>query len=357
MTDWLGFLIGLDYNNAMSYLKHYRNLPVLITGGLGFIGSNLARRLTALGARVTIIDNLLPDTGWHPANIADIKSIIDVHIGDIGSPEMARTVVRGQAVIFNLAGSISHIDSMRHPLMDLDANARAHLVLLEAVRRVQPDAVVVYAGTRQQYGSPQYLPVDEQHRNLPNDINGINKLAGEWYHRVYHRAYGLKTCSLRLTNTYGPRQLIRHPRQGFIGWFVRQAVLGETITVYGDGQQRRDLVEITDVVDAFLRAGATEAAWGPVFNLGGEPATLLDIARLCVELAGKGDVTLVPWPEERAKIDIGDVYCSYDLAQRTLGWRPQIPLRPGLERMIDFYRRYGNSYLQPPDPKTLRPDS
>ncbi len=337
----------------MSYLEHYRNLPVLITGGLGFIGSNLAHRLTALGAQVTLVDNLLPDTGWHPANLAGLEGRVRVIIGDVGDAAVAREAVAGQAIIFNLAGSISHVDSMRQPLMDLDANARSHLVLLEEVRQHRPDAVVIYAGTRQQYGAPQYLPVDEAHRNLPNDINGINKLAGEWYHRIYHRVYGLKTCSLRLTNTYGPRQLIRHPRQGFIGWFVRQAILGETITVYGDGQQRRDLVAIDDAIEAFLRAGVMEAAWGNIFNLGGEPATLLAIARLCVEIAGQGDVTLVPWPEERAKIDIGDVYCSYARAQKTLGWQPRVALRTGLENMIAFYRRHADLYLQPPDPAAL----
>ncbi|HHB90996.1 MAG TPA: NAD-dependent epimerase/dehydratase family protein [Anaerolineae bacterium] len=340
----------------MAYLRHYRQLPVLITGGLGFIGSNLAHRLVGLGARVTLVDNLLPDTGWHPANIADIQPVVRLILGDIGDPEVAQAAVRDQAVIFNLAGSVSHIDSMRNPLMDLEANARAHLVLLEAVRQVNPDAVVVYAGTRQQYGAPQYLPVDEAHRNLPNDINGINKLAGEWYHRIYYRAYGIQTCSLRLTNTYGPRQLIRHPRQGFIGWFVRQAILGETITVYGDGQQRRDMVEISDVVDAFLRAGAMPEAWGHVFNLGHDPVPLLEIAQMCVELAGRGQVSLVPWPEERKRIDIGDVYCSYERIRQTLGWEPKTPLRPGLQRMIDFYQRYGDSYLTPPEAKNLQPN-
>jgi UDP-glucose 4-epimerase len=266
---------------------------------------------------------------------------------------VAEDAVRGQDIIFNLAGSISHIDSMRQPLMDLDANARAHLVLLEAVRRINPAARVLYAGTRQQYGSPQYLPVDENHRNLPNDINGINKLAGEWYHRIYQRAHGLATCSLRLTNTYGPRQLIRHPRQGFIGWFVRQALLGERITVFGDGRQLRDLVEITDVVDAFLRAGVSESAWGQVFNLGGKPVSLLDIARLCVEISGRGRVELVPWPEDRAKIDIGNVYCSYQKIHSSLGWRPRTPLRAGLQRMFDFYRREAARYLEPPDPQSL----
>ncbi len=337
----------------MSYLQHYRQLPVLVTGGLGFIGSNLAHWLVALGARVTLLDNLLPDTGWHPANIADLRRFVRIIVGDMANPAIAREAVQGQAIIFNLAGSISHIDSMRQPLMDLHANARAHLVLLEAVREVNPDAVVIYAGTRQQYGTPQYLPVDEAHRNLPNDINGINKLAGEWYHRIYYRAYGIRTCSLRLTNTYGPRQLIRHPRQGFIGWFVRQALLGETITVFGDGQQRRDLVEITDVVDAFLRAGAMPAAWGHVFNLGNEPATLLEIAQMCVDLVGRGRVERTPWPEDRKRIDIGDVYCSYQRIRQTLGWEPKTPLRPGLQRMIDFYQRYGDTYLTPPDPSAL----
>ena len=337
----------------MNYHSFYHNQPVLITGGLGFIGSNLAHHLLALGARVTLVDNLLPDTGWHPANIGDIRQQIHLVLGDIGDAAVAEQVVGGQKVIFNLAGSISHIDSMRQPLMDMEANARAHLVLLEAVRKNNPTARVVYAGTRQQYGTPQYLPVDENHRNLPNDINGINKLAGEWYHRIYHRAHGLATCSLRLTNTYGPRQLIRHSRQGFIGWFVRQALLGEKITVFGDGQQLRDMVEVSDVVDAFLRAGASEQVWGQVFNLGGEPISLLEIAQLCVEISGKGQVELVPWPPERAKIDIGNVYCSYQKIHTTLGWRPRIPLAEGLKTMFAFYRQHADIYLTPPNPDEL----
>jgi UDP-glucose 4-epimerase len=216
---------------------------------------------------------------------------------------------------------------------------------LEACRHYNPEAKIVYAGTRQSYGRPLYLPLDEQHRNRPTDINGVNKLAGEWYHLVYHTAYGLRTCSLRLTNTYGPRQLIRHPRQGFIAWFVRLALEGKTIEVYGDGQQRRDLTYVDDVVDAFLRAGADDAANGLVLNLGGQaPISLLELAQLVVAIAGQGSVQLIPWPENRQRIDVGDVYSSYDLIRQTMGWEPITPLDDGLERMIRYYERHWLQY-------------
>jgi UDP-glucose 4-epimerase len=215
------------------------------------------------------------------------------------------------------------------------------LFILEACRHHNPDARIVYAGTRQSYGRPLYLPLDEEHRNRPTDINGVNKLAGEWYHLVYHSAYGLRTTSLRLTNTYGPRQLIKHARQGFIAWFVRLAVEGRTIEVYGDGQQRRDLTYVDDVVDAFLRAGASDAVDGMVLNLGGQaPISLLDLAHLVVDIAGKGSVRLIPWPESRQRIDVGDVYSSYELIRQTLGWEPMTPLRAGMERMIQFYQQH-----------------
>jgi UDP-glucose 4-epimerase len=317
----------------------------LITGGLGFIGSNLAHRLVELGAQVLLVDSLVPDYGGNRANIAGIKDRVQINIADVRDPHAMNALVPGVDVLFNLAGQVSHLDSMVDPFTDLEINARGQLFILEACRHYNPEAKIVYAGTRQSYGRPLYLPLDEQHRNRPTDINGVNKLAGEWYHLVYHTAYGLRTCSLRLTNTYGPRQLIRHPRQGFIAWFVRLALEGKTIEVYGDGQQRRDLTYVDDVVDAFLRAGADDAANGLVLNLGGQaPISLLELAQLVVAIAGQGSVQLIPWPENRQRIDVGDVYSSYDLIRQTMGWEPITPLDDGLERMIRYYERHWLQY-------------
>jgi UDP-glucose 4-epimerase len=324
----------------------YKDRAVLITGGLGFIGSNLARRLADAGARVTVVDSLIPDYGGNRFNLAGYEGRICIDIADVRDPYSMRALVGGQDVIFNLAGQVSHIDSMTDPLTDLEINARSQLSILEACRYENPGVKIVYAGTRQQYGKPRYLPLDEDHLQSPTDVNGVNKLAGEWYHIVYHTAYGLRTTSLRLTNTYGPRQLIKHNRQGFIGWFIRQAVEGQAIQLYGDGSQLRDLTYVGDVVDAFLLAGSTEAANGRVYNLGGPaPISLYDLACQIVELAGKGEVRCVPWPEERKKIDIGDVYSSYARIENELGWRPATPLREGLAHTLAYYGEHLARYL------------
>jgi UDP-glucose 4-epimerase len=235
---------------------------------------------------------------------------------------------------------------MTDPFTDLEINCRSQLWILEAVRQNNPEVKIVYAGTRQVYGKPQRLPVDESHLLNPADVNGINKISGELYHLVYHSVYGIRASSLRLTNTFGPRQLIRHNRQGFIGWFIRQAVLGETIQLFGDGTQRRDFNYVDDVVDAFLRAGAMDAADGQVFNLGGEePVSLLTLARMLVDIAGAGAYTLTPFPPDRKRIDIGDFYADTAKIRKTLGWAPRVPLREGLERTIDYYRRHRDRYL------------
>jgi UDP-glucose 4-epimerase len=236
---------------------------------------------------------------------------------------------------------------MVDPFTDLEINCRSQLWILEAVRKNNPGVKIVYAGTRQVYGKPMRLPVDETHLLNPTDVNGINKISGEFYHLVYHSVYGIRSCSLRLTNTYGPRQLIKHNRQGFIGWFIRQAVRGEEIQLFGDGQQKRDFDYVDDVVDALLRAGAMEAADGEVFNLGGEaPVALIDLAKMLVEIAGRGgSYRLVPFPPDRKKIDIGDFYADTTKIRTTLGWQPRVPLRDGLARTIDYYREHAGHYL------------
>jgi UDP-glucose 4-epimerase len=323
----------------------YSGRRVLVTGGLGFIGSNLCRELADLGALVTAVDSMLPDYGGNLANLAGYEDRVRINFADVRGHGM-EYLVRGQEILFNLAGQVSHVDSMRDPFTDLEINCRSQLWILEAVRKRNPELKVVYAGTRQVYGKPKRLPVDETHLVNPTDVNGINKVSGELYHLVYHSVYGIRASSLRLTNTYGPRQLIRHSRQGFIGWFVRKALLGETIEIFGDGSQQRDFDYVDDVVDAFLRAGASDAADGEIFNLGGqEPVALLKLAQMLIEITGRGDYVTKPFPEERKLIDIGDFAADARKIGRVLGWNPRIPLRDGLRRTLEYYETRRDAYL------------
>jgi UDP-glucose 4-epimerase len=329
----------------MDYQESYRGRKVLVTGGLGFIGSNLCRALADLGAEVLAVDSLLPDYGGNLFNLDGYEDKVRINIADVRGHGM-EFLVKDQEVLFNLAGQVSHIDSMVDPFTDLEINGRSQLSILEAVRKGNPELKIVFAGTRQVYGKPQYLPVDEAHLLNPTDVNGINKIAGEFYHLVYHSVYGIRASSLRLTNTYGPRQLIRHNRQGFIGWFMRQATLGEEIQLFGDGLQKRDFNHVDDVVDAFLRAGAMDAADGQVFNLGDDaPVSLLDLAKLLIELSGRGACRLVPFPPERKRIDIGDFYADTTKIRGALGWEPKLGLRQGLEETLAFYRAHQARYL------------
>jgi len=266
---------------------------VLVTGGLGFIGSNLAHRLVSLGADVLLVDSLIPEYGGNVFNVHGIEDCLRINIADMRDEHGLRYLVQEQDLIFNLAGQVSHTDSMTDPYTDLEINARSQLSLLEACRHGNPATKVVFASTRQIYGRPEYLPVDERHPLRPADVNGINKLAGEWYHMVYHQVYGLPTVSLRLTNTYGPRMRIRDARQTFIGWWFRQLLEGQTLTIFGDGLQVRDFNYIDDVVEALLMVAATEAADGQIYNLGSDdPINLINLARLLIEINGGGQYEL-----------------------------------------------------------------
>ena len=329
--------------------KFYDGKRVMVTGGLGFIGSNLARSLVDLGAEVLLVDSLVAETGANLANIHGIEDRVSTRTVDVRDALAMERLVRDQDLIFNLAGQVSHIDSMRDPFTDLDINCRAQLSLLEACRHHNPTVKVVFASTRQFYGKPDYLPVDERHLLHPTDVNGINKMAGEWYHVLYNNVYGLRACSLRLTNTYGPRMLVKNNRQTFIGWFVKQIVDGEEIQLFGDGSQLRDLTYVDDVSDAFLRAGAMDAANGQVFNLGGpEPISLRALCELLIEIAGRGSYRLVPFPAEKRAIDIGSFYADYNKINRALGWQPQTDLRAGLAQTIEFYLEHRDDYWGEP---------
>lgn len=322
---------------------------VLITGGLGFIGSTLAHRLVELGARVTLVDSMLPEAGGNFANITGIVDQVTVNISDVRDINSLPYLVRGQQFLFNLAGQVSHIDSMRDPMTDLEINCRSQLSILEACRHHNPAITVVFSATRQQYGRPDYLPVDEQHPQHPIDVNGINKMAGEWYHILYHQVYGLRATSLRLTNTYGPRMLIRHGRQTALGWLIRLALEDTPIQLYGGGAQIRDFTYVDDVVDALLLAATDPAAPGEIFNLGGEPVSLRSIVeRLLAVSGGQGGFTNVPFPPERKAIDIGDVYADYRKIATVLGWQPRVSLHEGLARTVSYYRQHWAAYTTDP---------
>ena len=327
------------------YRAFYRDRRVVVTGGLGFIGSNLARRLVELGARVLIIDALIPDCGGNMFNIAGIEDRVRLNIADMREQNAMNCLVQDQEVIFNLAGQVSHIDSIQDPGTDLEINCRGQLALLEACRWHNPSVRVVYASTRQVYGRPDSLPVSERHHVRPTDVNGINKAAGEHYHLVYNSVFGIRASVLRMTNVYGPRQLLKHNRQGFIAWFIRRAIEGGEIEIFGDGAQIRDLVFVDDAVDACLRAGADGRADGQVFNVGGaEPVTLRALAETLIDVAESGSYRLVDWPAERRAIDIGSFYADSSLIRDTLGWRPVTLLRDGLARTVAFYRRHWRHY-------------
>jgi len=321
------------------FKAYFQDKQVLITGGAGFIGSNLAHTLVQLGADVLLVDSLIPKYGGNLFNIAGIRDKIRLNIADVRDEHGLRYLVQGQDVIFNLAGQVSHTDSMIDPYTDLEINARSQLSLLEACRHGNPQAIIVFASTRQIYGRPQYLPVDEEHPLQPVDINGINKTAGEWYHIVYHKVYGLKTVSLRLTNTYGPRMRVKDARQTFLGWWLRQVVENQTLQVFGDGQQIRDFNYVDDVVIALLLAACNEKANGQIYNLGAPKAVnLIELAGMLVGISGQSDYEIVPFPENRKRIDIGDYHGNYSKIRGQLGWEPQITLHEGLTRTLAYYQ-------------------
>lgn len=318
---------------------------VLITGGLGFIGSTLARELGEAGANVVLVDSLVPEYGGNRHNIAGFEDRVQVNVSDVRDQFSLRHLVRGQDVLFNLAGQTSHLDSMTDPYTDLEINCRAQLSILEACRHENPGARIVFASTRQIYGRPQRLPVDESHPIAPVDVNGINKTAGEWYHLLYGEVYGLRVSVLRLTNTYGPRMRVEDARQTFLGYWLRLAVEGTAIQVFGDGEQKRDFNYVDDAARAFLLAAVREEAVGRVYNLGGDEVVgLRELAELLVSLDGGASFELVPFPPDRRAIDIGDFYADFGRIEAELGWRPRVRLREGLERTLAFYRAEREHY-------------
>ena len=318
---------------------------VLITGGLGFIGSNLARRLVDLGAEVTLVDSLIPEYGGNWFNIADIEDRVEVNISDVRDEHSMKYLVQNQDYLFNLAGQTSHLDSMHDPFEDLDINAKSQLFILEACRHHNADIKIIFASTRQIYGNPKYLPVDETHPLSPVDVNGVNKLAGEWYHLLYNTVYDIRTAVLRLTNTIGPRMRVRDARQTFLGVWIRLLVEGKPFEVW-EGNQLRDFTYVDDAVDAFLMAAASDDANGKIFNLGGDRVvSLKELADLLVEIHGGGAYEVREFPKDRKRIDIGDYYADCSLVRSTLGWEPKVVLPESLQRTLEYYQEHLDKYI------------
>jgi UDP-glucose 4-epimerase len=322
----------------------YRGRRVLVTGGIGFIGSNLAIALVERGARVVLLDSMLPAYGATLRNIEPVVDRLVVNFSDVRDRHSLAYLVREQDLIFSLAGQVSHGESMIDPMTDLEINCRSQLSLLECCRHGNPGAKIVFASTRQIYGRPQTLPVDEDHPLIPVDVNGINKLAAEHYYSLYRDVYGMDTVSLRLTNTYGPRMDIGNDRKGFVGVFVRKALKGERILIFGDGQQKRDFNYVDDVVEALLLAGETEVGDRAVFNLGHpNPRSLLQFIETLKNHA-EFDTEIVPFPPDAQAIDIGDYYGDFRRFQSETGWTPRVDLDQGLERTLDYYRSIGGPH-------------
>lgn len=329
----------------MNNFQDFSGKEILVTGGVGFIGSSLARRLVDLGAKVTLADSLIPLYGGNLFNIEDIRERVTLNITDVRDPFAMAYLVQGKDYLFNLAGQTSHLDSMTNPQADLDINAAAQLSILEACRQHNASIKIVFASTRQLYGKPEYLPVDEAHPIRPVDVNGINKLAGEWYHLLYNNVYGIRTCALRLTNTYGPGMRVKDARQTFLGIWIRNVIEGKPVLVFGDGNQLRDFNYVADVVEALMMAAIDPRADGKVFNLGGhEVISLGKLAKMLTDLRQGARFEVVPFPPERKAIDIGDYYSNYKKIETELGWRPKVALREGLVASLAYYDTHQRHY-------------
>jgi len=318
----------------------------VVTGGMGFIGSTLARALCDRGAEVTIIDSLIPEYGGNPFNLVGYESKMKINVSDVRDKYSLEYLLRDADIIFNLAGQTSHLDSMEQPETDLAINTSAQLSILETTRRVNPNAKVIFTSTRQIYGRPLFLPVDETHVIRPVDINGINKYAAEQYHMLYHSVYGLPVSVLRLTNTYGPRMRVKDARQTFLGVWLRNALVGMKINVFGDGLQLRDFNYVDDCVEALTLAAVKDSAIGKIYNLAGsEVISLRDLAEMLTALVPGSSYELVSFPEERKAIDIGDYYGSSSLIENELGLEYKTNLRSGLIESLNYFTRHLEEYL------------
>ena len=322
-----------------------RGKRALVTGGLGMIGSTIAIKLVELGADVTIVDACIEPYGANLFNIDPVKDGVRVNINDIRDREAMKCLVRDKDIIFNLAGQVSHNDSMDDPHLDADINYIGHLSVLECVRRHNADAVVLHAGSRLQYGRIEAIPVSEDHPLRPRTPYALNKTAAESLYRFFHEVHGTRTVMFRIANPYGPRSQMKHSKYSMVNWFIRLAMAGGTITVFGDGQQIRDYILVDDVAEAFIRASVNPGCFGEVFNVGsGEGTPFYDMARTVVETVGRGAIEHVPWPADYVNVETGDYVADTGKLARTTGWQPTVGLRDGIARTVEYYGEHGSLY-------------
>lgn len=326
-------------------LYNYKDKKVLITGGLGFIGSNLAIALARGKSSVTIVDSAIPRQGGNMFNISPVKSRVKIVFSDIRSPKSMNRLVVGKDYIFHLAGQVSHVDSIKNPLKDLSINAEGTLVVLEACRKFNPNAHLIFTGTRGQYGSTIKLPVNEMHPMNPKGVYAITNLCAENLVMVYDQIHKIKSIALRITNTYGPRHQMMHDEYGVFNWFIRKAIDNEGIPVFGDGRILRDFLYVDDLVEAIMQAGLCDKAYGTVFNVGsGKPINFIELAKMISRIAGSGRFNFTEFTKERKELEPGDYYTDITKIKRIIGWRPKISLEIGIKRTLDYYRKYKKYY-------------
>lgn len=318
---------------------------VLITGGAGMLGSTIAHLAYREGASVTVLDALLPLYGGNLFNLKDISDGIEFVQGDIRDREIVDQVVKGQDMVFNLAAQVSYVDSNTDPHLDIDINCRGIVNVLESCRQFAPQARVLFSSSRFVYGRIEYSPVDEVHPFNCLSIYGIHKLAGEKYHRYYFEAYGLPATSLRIANPYGPRQQMKHGKYGIVNWFIRQALDGKPLTVFGEGGQKRDYIFSEDLAEAFLAVALSPQTAGETYNLGsGGGSSFLEMTRTIAKYVPDTDIRQVEWPKDRYFVETGDYIADIQKLQQATGWQPQIDLEEGIARTVDYYRSHRVHY-------------
>lgn len=327
----------------------FRGARVLITGGLGFIGSNLAIRLAGGGADVTLMDAMIPEYGGNPFNVAPIRDRVAVNFGDICDRHAMDWLVRGQDYVFHLAGQVSHVLSLSNPFHDIEYNVKGTVVVMEALRRFNPGARLIFTGTRGQYGTAVSLPVAEDAPSNPKGIYEISNLTAEKIIQVYNDIHRIHSVLLRLTNVYGPRAQMKHSHYGVVNWFVRLALDDACLQVFGDGSLQRDLLYIEDCVEALLLCALHDEVRGEVLNVGvGQPTTFLELAQTLIRVAGRGRWQFAPFTPERKAQEPGDFYCDIRKIRRLIGWSPRTSLEEGLRETVDFYRAHRQHYWTPP---------
>lgn len=333
------------HSPASGIADRFSGANVLVTGGLGFLGSNLAIRLVKHGAHVTVVDAMMPEYGGNLFNIDPVRGSVNINFSDIRDSQATSYIARDKDYIFHLAGQVDHVLSMKDPFPDIDINIKGTAVLMEAARYHSPNARIIYTGTRGQYGPTAQLPVDENAPTYPKGLHEISNLTAEKIIKMYHDIHHLPAVLLRLTNIYGPRAQMQHPRYGVVNWFVRLAIDNETIKVFGDGQILRDFLYVDDCVDAMLICAANDNAYGQILNLAsGIPVNFVELAETIVDVAGSGRWEFAPFSAERKAQEPGDFYADIGKITKLVNWEPRTLLRDGLSQTIGYYRKHKDHY-------------